>query len=418
MTYLQLMIKCLTFFKNQKEKFDSYNFYYHWLANDGEDVDSYYKSKVKKALMYLILSETKNSGNVNNSILNLLERELSYFDVSLCKTLEEAEEKTIESIKEDPYMLEQVCLLELDELTGEEINEIVKELFVKFKRQMPSNWETQQYESAIHNVMEMVSQIIPELFFTEKGYKYIDKEYQIDDPEFRKQCYEYLKENIEYYNSNRIYKVDENIYNELYEAEDNIDEFDDDDFGDDAEFDEDEESLQENMFLDDDEIRGQVDIYGEDIDNYDILYYSITLLVVMLRFIKNKQYDKIKRMIEIDDIMTNSYQGYSFNYDKTLVEALYQPKTMEQDYHRQITTPTKNDFYLDFFLSSNEFTQQYNIQQLSLIIAHCFDLFDSEPLNKMIRNSDTINNIFATTGSDNQEEKIKRLVRVKKEDSK
>ena len=408
MSYLQLMIKCLTFFKNQKEKFDSYKFYYHWLANDGDDVDLYYKSKAKKALMYLILLETKNCSNVSSPLINILERELSYYDVSICKTLEKAEEKTIESIKEDPYMLYQICLLEQDQLTDDEINKIVKDLFAKLKKQTPDNWETQQYESAIHNVMEMVSQIIPELFFTEKGYKYIDKEYQIDDPEFRERCYEYLKENIEYYNSNRIYKVDENIYSELYDAEEDLDEYD-----------EAEEDLeQENMFLDDDEIRGQVDIYGEDIDNYDILYYSVTLLVVMLRFIKNKQYDKIKRMMEIDDIMTNSYEGYSFNYDKTLIEALYQPKTMEQDYHREISIPTKSDFYLDFFLSSNEFTQQYNIQQLSLIIAYCFDLFNSEPLDKIIKNSDTINNIFATTGLDNQEEKIKRLVRVKKEDRK
>ena len=56
MTYLQFMIKCLTFCKNQKEEFDSYNFYFHWLCNEDKDIDLYYKSKVKKAIMYLILS--------------------------------------------------------------------------------------------------------------------------------------------------------------------------------------------------------------------------------------------------------------------------------------------------------------------------------------------------------------------------
>lgn len=414
MTYLQLMIKCLTFFKNQKEKFDSYEFYYHWIGEDGEDVDSYYKSEVKKALMYLILLETENSSNVNNPLLNILEKKLSYYDISLCKTIEKIEEKMSETINEDPYMLDQIYLLGQDELTDEEINEIINDLSVEFKKQMPSNWEIQLYESAIHSVMEMVSQIIPELFFTEKGYKYIDKDYQIDNPEFRRRCYEYLKDNINYYNYNRLYRVDENIYSQLYLAEEALDTFEDS-----VEFD-DEENLEQDIFLDDDEIRGQVNIYYKDVDNYDILYYSVTLLMVILRFIKNKQYDKIEKMMEIDDIITHSYENPTFESesDKTIIESLYQPKTMEQDYHREISTPTKSDFYLEFFLASNEFTQQYSMQQLSLIISHCFNLLDSEPLNKIIKNSDVINNIFATTGLDNQKERIKRLVRIRKEDNK
>lgn len=417
MTYLQLMLKCLEFFKSQKEKFDSYGFYYYWLANEEEDIDSYYKSKAKKALMYLLLLETKNSGNVNIPLLNILERELSYFDVSLCKTIETAEQNTISSISEDPYMFDQMCLLELGELTEEEQKEIINELFSEFKKQIPNNWETQQYESAIHTVMEMVSQIIPELFFTKSGYKYIDKEYQIEDEELRKKCYEYLKDNIRYYNSERIYKVDENVYSNLYENEDEeeLDDLDDE-FEYDEELDdyEDDEDLDDdNLFLDEDEIRGQIDIYGEDIDNYDILHYSVTLLIVMLRFIKNKQYDKLEILIELDETMTNFYDGHNFNYDKTVIEALYQPKTMGQDFHKEITIPAKSDIYLDFFLSNNEFTQQYNTQQLSLIIAHCFDLFDSEPLKTMFKNIDMINNVFSTTDLDNQEENIKRLVKIK-----
>lgn len=415
MTYLQLMIKCLTFFKNQKEKFDSYDFYYYWLGNDEEEMDSYYKSKAKKSLMYLILLEAKNSGNANNSLLKLLERELSYFDVSLYKTFEKAEENTIKSIEHDYYKLDQICLLEQDELSVEEQKDIISEVFDEFKKHIFNNFsELYQLESAIHNVMEMVSQIIPELFFTEKGYEYISSEYQIDDPQLRESCYEYLKQNIKYYNSNRIYKVDEDIYNELYEIEEDFDESDEyiDNYGDD-EFEDDEESL----FFNDDEIRGQVDIYGEDVDNYDILYYSITSLVVMLKFIKNKQYDKIKKMMEIDEAMTNTYDGYKFNYDKTLIEALYQPKTMEDDYHREILTSPESDFNLDYFLSNNEFTQQYNIQQLALIIAHCFDYLDSKPINKIFKNSNTINNIFVTTDSNNQEEKIKKLVKIKKQDN-
>lgn len=405
MTYIQFMMKCLAFFKNQKEEFDSFNFYFHWLGNEDKDIDSYYKSKAKKAIMYLILSEAQNCDNTNIPLLKLLEKDLSYFDVSLCKTIETAEQNTISSISDDPYMFDQMCLFELGELTEEEQKELINELFSEFKNQMPDNWETQQYESAIHTVMEMVSQIIPELFFTEAGYKYIDKEYQIEDEELREKCYEYLKDNIRYYNSERIYKVDENVYSNLYENED---EEELDSYEDDEDFDDD------NLFLDEDEIRGQIDIYGEDIDNYDILHHSVTLLIVMLRFIKNKQYNKLERLIELDEVMTNFYDGHSFNYDKTVIEALYQPKTMGQDFHKEITIPAKSDIYLDFFLSNNDFTQQYNTQQLSLIIAHCFDLFDSEPIRTMFKNINMINNVFSTTDKDNQEENIKKLVRIKK----
>lgn len=395
MTYLQLMIKCLTFFKNQKEEFDRDNFYFFWLGNQDKDIDLYYKSKAKKALMYLFLSETKKSDNTSIPLLKVLEKDLSYFDVSLCKTIETAEQSTLTSIGEDPYMFDQMRLLEQNELTDDEQKEIINELFNIYRENVPDNWEIQLYESAIHTVMEMVSRIIPELFFTEKGYKYIDKEYKIEDSELRERCYKYLKENIRYYNSERIYNVDENIYGELYETEENFDEY-------------------EEYEVDEDEIRGYVDIYGEDIDNYDILHYSITLLIVILRFIKNKQYDKIAKMIELDETMTNFYDGYRFYYDKTLIEALYQPKTMGQDYHKEISMSKKSDAYLEFFLSNNDFTQQYDVQQLSLIISHCFDIFNSEPINKMIKNIYMINNVFFTTDLDNQEEKIKKLVRIKK----
>lgn len=400
MTYLQLMIMCLNFFKNEKDKFDVNDFYFFWLANTDDDIDLYYKSKAKEAILYLILLEAKNHSNTNNLLLKLLENDLSYFDVSLYKTLEKIDKKIVMSMIEDPYMFDQMCLLEQGELIVEEQNEIIGELLNEFQRQIPEELEIQQYESAIHSVMEMVSQIIPELFFTEKGYKYIDNVYQINDINLRKKCYEFLKENIKYYNSERIYKVDKNIYSVLYGDEDESDQIGN---------------------LNEDEIRGQVDIYGEDIDNYDILFYSTTLLVVMLKLIKGKQYNKLEKLIKIDEEMTNFYGSYGFYSDKTLIESLYQPKTMGQDYHKEISTPSKSDFFLNFFLSDNEFTQQYTIQQLSLIIAFCFDLFDSEPINNLYKNTDTINEILTATNTDNQEEylnkeeKIKRLVRIKKD---
>lgn len=394
MTYLDLMTKCLKFFKNQKEEFDRYNFYYYWLANDDSDVDSYYKNRIKLVLMYLTLIENKKSINIDSRLFELIEKELSYFDISLFKTIEKVEEDIIE----DPYIQDELSLLDQDLLTEEEHHELLKKCFSKFEEKILDGWETQQYESPIHTIIEMVSQIIPELFFTKKGYMYIDKEYQIEDSEFRKKCYQYLKDNIKYYNDNRIYKVDENLYDELYA--------DDED-----EYDEDEYDYEENnidFFLDPDELRGEIDIYGEDIDNLDILYYSVTLLSIMLRYVRDKQYNKINKIIEIDDIMTNSYNGYSLNYEKPLIETLYQPKTMDNDYHREISLPEKSNSYLEFFLSNNPFTEQYNTKQLSLIISCCFDFFDEESIQKLIDNSNTIEKVFETTDINNERENMKK----------
>lgn len=415
MTYLQLMMKCLSFFKNEEDGFDIDDFYFYWFHNKDADVDLYYKSRAKKAIMYLFLLETKGHCDVDGNLIKLLEKELSFFDVSLFSTLNKSKEKTVESIVEDPYMYEQLCLLAQDQLTEDELNEIVSELFNGFQEQLSEGWETEQYESAIHTVMEMVSQIIPELFFTEKGYRYIDQEYQIADTNLRKRCYEYLKDNIRYYNSERIYNVDKKIYNELYGAEKNSYQLEDLD----------DECLEEFDYDDssDEVIRGEVNIYGIDIDNYDILYYSVTLLVTMLRLIKNGQYDKIEKLIKIDEQMTDEHNICSSYCDKTLIESIYQPKTMDCDYHNNISTLSKSDFCLDFFLSNNEFTQRYNISQLALIILYCFDFFDLDPLNKISKNIEAIDSVLGVNDPSaqaccfweekNKEKIIKQFVKIR-----
>ena len=436
MSYLQFMIKCLSFFKNEKEPFDSYDFYYHWLLKDDSSVDLDYKSKAKKAIMYLLLKEVKNSVRVNDYLLEALEKDLSYYDVSITKTLDSAEKKAFDSISEDFFMFDRICLLEQDLLSEDEQKEMASKLFHEFKSNIPDELETVVYESAIHTVMEIVSRIIPELYFTERGYKHIDKKYAINNPELRKKCYDYIRKNIKYYNSERIYKIDESLYYELFEDEEYEEDFDEEDFEEDEEYEEDfdEEDFEEDEEYEDydsnrDEIRDEIDIYGEDIDNYDMLFYSVTLLTIMLRFIKNKEYNKLERLIELDDVMTNSYKGtvlyedrnrfrscQRVYYDKTLIESLYQPKIIEEDLNQKIVLSQECDEYLNFFLSKNEFTQQYSTSQLSLIAAHCFDFVDSDPINKLIKNNDVINNILLSGNIEDTDEKIKRLVKIKNSD--
>lgn len=93
MTYLQFMMKCLNFFKDDNNKFDSYDFYYHWLRNEDDDVEDYYKDQAKKAIMYLFLLESKEISETNTKFLKFLEKELAYFDVSMAKTIKKAEKK-------------------------------------------------------------------------------------------------------------------------------------------------------------------------------------------------------------------------------------------------------------------------------------------------------------------------------------
>lgn len=411
MTYLQFMIKCLNFFKNSGTDFDRDDYYYFWLHKNDDDAIACYNSRVKKIIMYLILLEANDNVNKSNYLLKILEDDLSYSDINLDKTIEKDNEKTLASLSEDPYLLDQICLLEQDELSEQEQEEVLSEL----KKKMQDNDEPvelvyQIYESAIHTAMETVTQIIPELFFTDNGYRYIGEEFQIKDPELRQKCYEYLRDNINHYNTERVYKVDESIYSSFYEPlEDNDDELPYDD----------------ELSDDDDKIRGEVDIYGMDIDNYDILYYSVTLLTVMLGFVKTGEYDKLNRMIELDALMTNNYFGRRLYYDKTLIEAIYQPKAMEYDLHDEIVPIENKEYFLNFFLSDNDFTREYNLKHLALIISHCFDAFDPSPLQKIYKNIDNINQALAITDNafnsvgirdfSKDDEAIKQLVKVRRD---
>lgn len=409
MTYLQFMIKCLNFFKDDNNKFDSYDFYYHWLGNDDEDIEDYYKGKAKKAILYLFLLESKKTCDTDTKFLEFLEQKLAYFDISICKTMERAEEKTEEKMYEDPYLCDRLLLLELDELNDEETSEIFLEYISGMHEEVLKGFEVAELESAIHTVMEMVSQIIPELFFTEKGYKYIDKEYQIDDEELREKCYKYLKTNIGYYNDERIYKVDENLYDsDSYRLsdDDEIDDEEENDCDQDDCFDEEDDYICDVEFLDDDELRCEVDIYCDDIDNYDILFNSTTLLFVILRFIRNKEYAKLNKLIELDEIMTNSYNSYSIRHDKTVIEAFYQPKSMGRDYRKEISIDPRGDYYLDFFLSDNEITKLYDVEQLSSIICYCFDFYNDDPIGKIRNNLDKINSVLNVTSENTEKENL------------
>lgn len=420
MTYLQFMTKCLNFFKDDNNKFDSYDFYYHWLRNEDDDVENYYKDQAKKAIMYLFLLETKKTCDKDTKFLKFLEKELAYSDISICKTIEKAKEKTEERMYEDPYLCDRLLLLELDELTIEETTNIFREYVSGVHDEVLKGFEVAELESAIHTVMEIVSQIIPELFFTEKGYKYIDKEYQIDDEELREKCYEYLKANIGYYNDERIYKVDENLYDsDSYRLsdDDEIDDEEENDYDQDDCFDEEddeEDYICDVEFLDDDELRSEVDIYCDDVDNYDILFYSTTLLFVVLRLVRNKEYTKLNKLIELDESMTNSYNSCSICHDKTVIEAFYQPKSMGRDYRKEISIHPKGDYYLDFFLSDNELTRQYGVEELASIICYCFDYYADDPIGKITNSIDKINSVLGIT-SQNAEKKILPEYERKKE---
>lgn len=438
MTYLQFMMKCLKFYKDDNNKFDSYDFYYHWLRNDDDDVEDYYKDQAKKAIMYLFLLESKEISETNTKFLKFLEKELAYFDISMTKTIKKAEKKVEDEMKEDPYLADRLLLLEIDELSPEETNEIFLKYTSEVFDEINKGLEIDKLESGIHTVMEMVSQIIPELFFTEKGYKYIDKEYQIEDKELRDKCYEYLKNNISYYNTERVYKVNESLYNsDLYELglddEENIfeqdEEFEDEEFDDEYEVEDeaDEEEYNGEEFdielLDDDELRSEVDVWSDDIDNFDILFYSVTLLFVVLKLVKNKEYDKLDKLIELDEKMTNCFWLYGSYHEKTVVEAFYEPKSMGRDYKKEISVNPKGDYYLDFFLSDNEFTRQYDLEQLALIACFCFDYYADDPIGKINNNLDRINGILGVKDNSVEEntgngyvgrnEKIKQFYKIR-----
>lgn len=48
----------------------------------------------------------------------------------------------------------------------------------------------------MQNMIYDIVTVLPELFFTEAGYKYIDPKYRIQNEDLRGKCYDYVIDNM------------------------------------------------------------------------------------------------------------------------------------------------------------------------------------------------------------------------------
>lgn len=357
MTYFQIMIKTLEFFV--KETLDN-EYYEFWHLYHTEYIPEW-KQQAKLGIMYLLLLQMKNTSNINNNLFKKIEEKLTTYEISLCKTFEKAIETTTEEVIDDPDSSDLLCLINTDDIDSDLRTEIEHELseiyFDAYRKNISENVQTEILETPLNIIIYAVVTTIAELFFTYKGDKYLSDEYKIEDEKLRQKCYEYVTTKIQDYK-----------------------------FG-----------SNDECFL----------------DEYDSLYYSTKLIYVVLELIKNKQYDKLERLINIDNCLIWEVQINSENNYQTMIEILYDTRNvLELDLQDNAFLPTENDIYLDFFLNNPALNNLFSDVDMALILINFFDNQEPESINQIIDNLEDITRILKS--SNTLTHKGKQLKKLKK----
>lgn len=395
MTYIQLMIKVLEIFTKEMPSSD-YNEL--WRVNN-ETREEFVKG-LKLDLMYLLLTKINTKTSVNQNLLTILEKQLTSYDVSYSNTLKYVNEMAIKELIEEPETFDIISQIQsediADELKEELADVIFNEYINAFKDNFADNIQNVIVAKPIDNIFYDVITLLPELFFTQTGYKYIPEEYRIEDEKLREECYEYVVDSIHSY---RNYRIDDygrekfGLPNDeiIDEEDDDLDyeHFDmDDDLEDcfeqyDEEFDEPEES---------DDYGIEEWVIDTQFTGYSGLYHSIKLISIVLNFIKNKQYDKLKKFIAIDEYIKRESERVQGSQDYyTLVEILYNTRSIsELNLSKDIFMPCKNDEYLEFFLSDTKLSEILTDRLIGRLILYYFDATDELSISQIKKNLDNL----------------------------
>ena len=397
MTYIQLMIKVLEVFTKELPS-DNYN---ELWRRCGETREEFVKG-LKLDLMYLLLTKINTKTPVNPNLLKVIERQLTSYDVSFYNTLKYAEQMTNKALIEDPVTFDIISQIQsediADELKEDLANVISEEYYNALKENFNDNIQQILVAKPTDNVFYDIITLLPELFFTQVGYNYLPDEYKIEDDELREKCYEYVVDSIYSYRCIRIddYGREKFRIPKVETQRDEEDEMDYEDFDlDDASEDFDEEYDEEDYeddFEDADDYGIEEWVIDTQFTGYSGLYYSTKLISIVLNFIKNKQYDKLKKFIVIDEYIkreSKRVQGEGDYY--TLVEILYDTRGIsELDLNNEIFTSCKNDNYLEFFLSDPKLSVTLTDELIGRLILYYFDPTDENSINDIKNNLDNL----------------------------
>lgn len=394
MTYIQLMIKVLEIFTKE---IPSNNYNELWRANN-ETREEFVKG-LKLDLMYLLLTKINTKTPVNPNLLKVIERQLTSYDVSYSNTLKFVNEMVSKELIEEPETFDIISQIQSEDITNElkeELSDVITNEYINaFKENFADNIQSVIVAKPIDNIFYDVITLLPELFFTQTGYKYIPEEYRIDDEKLREECYEYVVDSIHSYRNYRIDDYGREKFgipkDELANEEDNLD-YEDFDMNDDLE---DYYEAYDDEFDEQDE----ADDYGVEewvIDTqftgYSGLYHSIKLISIVLNFIQNKQYDKLKKFIAIDEYIKRESERVQGSQDYyTLVEILYNTRNInELDLSKDIFIPCKNDEYLEFFLSDPKLSETLTDKLIGRLILYYFDSTDEFSISQIKKNLENL----------------------------
>lgn len=384
------MIKVLQVFTNESPS-DDYNGLWRTYNETREE----FTKGLKLDLMYLFLTKINTKTSVNSNMLKILERELTSYDISFSNTIKYVNENICNELLEDPTTFDIISQIQSEDIADEKKEELAADIadkyFNAFEDNFANNAQSIIIAKPIDNIFYDVITLLPELFFTPTGYKYIPEEYRIYDEKLREECYEYVVDSIHSYRNYRIDDYGREKFGILKdesidEKNDNLDyeDFDDDDILEDCfeEFDELDES---------DNYEIEEWVIDTQFTGYSGLYHSIKIISIVLNFIKNKQYDKLKKFIAIDEYIKRESERVQGSQDYyTLVEILYNTRSISEfDLNKDIFISCKNDKYLEFFLS-DKLSEILTDRLIGRLILYYFDSTDELSISQIKKNLDNL----------------------------
>ena len=312
MTYMQLIIKTLKFIKDEGLTTG---------CMSDEDI-KINKKNASYALMYLMIYNLLENGNLPIEQQNNLQRIFNYLDnilsiegIDLGAAIEKHMAISYEEVLSEPFNKDKLLtLLSSEDTTQDELDEFLTQIAKEAKDYNPGDC-TVYYRamSPIENIIWDVRYALPNLYFSREGYKFIDKEYQIEDDDLRDGIFSFVSD-LAYYFDNE----DPNVYG---------------------------------------------------LDEDQKLYSCISLVQYILKLIKEKQFNKINRLLKLKDAMIylNYYLGHDLIHEGGFFALFCKPKKID-DFDGVISNGFDYSL-LDFFLNDDSPSYELSEYDNAILIA-------------------------------------------------
>ncbi len=319
MTYFQVINKVLQYYIKEpldKEVFQDWGI----LIDDDHDLLDF-KKTAQKEQIYLFLSEFMKYSSLNYNyfhLYNYLNENLATLYIDKEETIQKALEITRKELNNDLFYMDAKLILEDEESRTNYSQESLKQLQeYKETKELKGaidyisqgNYKTQVLFSPMENMIYDVITLLPELFFTENGYKYISSSYKIEDENAREKCYEYVK------NSTINFCFDKDC-----------------------------------------------------LHDYRSIYYAMRLTNLVIGLVKSNKLDALENLIEIDDYLWDIKEDFTsvvnifYNID-------FESKMNLED---KVFDDINNDEGLMFLLDDKQIHEDLSNEQIAVTLSYYF----------------------------------------------